>query len=212
MTMNFAIEKLIPCDCNWTRISRVSSRRSQCKRRWPASPGVKNNLGIELVEVVIACDKCASGSNFSMNSEFPKDPNQPGRKGNFSSKQSMVSLHARYWRPIDELDPLQRRSLIHDVQFRLFARLREERLLNCRLHRASRSILLLPCRPLMKSCRQFSFFLLQQSGDVSKGSRSIAREIPHGTTDFVRYFSNRAERYPSTGYRFRAANTEKICT
>jgi len=25
----------------------------------------------------------------------------------------------------------------------------------------------------MKSCRQFSFFLLQRSGDVSKGSRSI---------------------------------------
>ena len=33
---------------------------------------------------------------------------------------------------IDELDPLQRGSLIHDVQFRLFARLREEHLLPVR--------------------------------------------------------------------------------
>jgi ATP-dependent helicase/DNAse subunit B len=31
--------------------------------------------------------------------------------------------------PIDELDPLQRGSLIHDIQFELFARLRRERLL-----------------------------------------------------------------------------------
>jgi len=33
---------------------------------------------------------------------------------------------------IDELDPLQRGSLIHDVQFKLFARLRDERLLPVR--------------------------------------------------------------------------------
>jgi RecB family exonuclease len=33
---------------------------------------------------------------------------------------------------IDELDPLQRGSLVHDVQFKLFARLREERLLPVR--------------------------------------------------------------------------------
>ena len=34
--------------------------------------------------------------------------------------------------PIDELDPLQRGSLIHDIQFELFARLRRERLLPIR--------------------------------------------------------------------------------
>jgi hypothetical protein len=34
--------------------------------------------------------------------------------------------------PVDELDPLQRGSLIHDIQFELFARLRRERLLPIR--------------------------------------------------------------------------------
>ena len=34
--------------------------------------------------------------------------------------------------PIDELDPLQRGSLIHDVQFTLFARLQEQGLLPIR--------------------------------------------------------------------------------
>jgi ATP-dependent helicase/nuclease subunit B len=33
---------------------------------------------------------------------------------------------------IDELDPLQRGSLIHDVQFEMFARLKEENLLPVR--------------------------------------------------------------------------------
>jgi RecB family exonuclease len=40
---------------------------------------------------------------------------------------------------IDELDPLQRGSLIHDVQFKLFARLREERLLPVRPNNLDRA-------------------------------------------------------------------------
>ena len=41
--------------------------------------------------------------------------------------------------PIDELDPLQRGSLIHDIQFELFARLRRERLIPIRPDRLDRA-------------------------------------------------------------------------
>ena len=47
--------------------------------------------------------------------------------GSFS-RPSTVSLRARCRRRSIELDPLQRGSLIHDVQFELFARLRQEEL------------------------------------------------------------------------------------
>lgn len=42
--------------------------------------------------------------------------------------------------PIDELDPLQRGSLIHDIQFELFARLRREHLLPLRPDRLERAL------------------------------------------------------------------------
>jgi len=42
--------------------------------------------------------------------------------------------------PIDELDPLQRGSIIHDIQFELFARLRRERLLPIRPDRLERAL------------------------------------------------------------------------
>jgi ATP-dependent helicase/nuclease subunit B len=41
-------------------------------------------------------------------------------------------------KPIDELDPLQRGSLIHDIQFELFARLRQEALLPVRTNNLDR--------------------------------------------------------------------------
>ena len=49
-----------------------------------------------------------------------------------SFKRSMVLLRARSPEAIDELDPLQRGSLIHEVQFNLFARLRADGLLPVR--------------------------------------------------------------------------------
>ena len=58
--------------------------------------------------------------------------------------QAMQGIHrAKCRSTIDELDPLQRGSLIHDVQFELFARLRIESLLPVRPGNLDRARLLL---------------------------------------------------------------------
>ena len=77
---------------------------------------------------------------------------------------------------IDELDPLQRGSLIHDVQFELFARLREENLLPVRPSNLDRGVATARRPSSQRSPRATATILLRRS--TACGRMALPRSAP----------------------------------